>query len=190
MKYFRRIRSAIDPAPFLNEIAAIDGAWDQSTGRQAKIKVQRGSARHTAAWFAQISHCRTQAQRRPESRWTTGSVSYPIACQFLRDVAQTEKSLLSRAKIVCLPAGRRVYPHIDRGEYYAVRNRYHFVLKSSRGSWLKSGDEEIRMREGELWWFDNKEVHEAYNDGDQDRIHMIFDLLPRADAERVFGDAA
>ena len=35
------------------------------------------------------------------------------------------------------------------------------------------------MGEGELWWFDNKQEHEAINDGDEDRIHMIFDLLPR-----------
>ena len=43
---------------------------------------------------------------------------------------------------------------------------------------MKAGDEEIRMREGELWWFDNDQMHEAVNDGDEDRIHIIFDLLP------------
>ena len=46
------------------------------------------------------------------------------------------------------------------------------------------------MKEGELWWFDNDRMHEAFNDGDQDRIHMIFDLLPRDRAEEVFGKAA
>ena len=35
------------------------------------------------------------------------------------------------------------------------------------------------MREGELWWFDNKQVHEAFNDAQAERIHLIFDLLPR-----------
>ena len=39
MKYFRRIKSGIDPKPFLDEIAAIDGAWDSATGRQDKIEV-------------------------------------------------------------------------------------------------------------------------------------------------------
>lgn len=34
------------------------------------------------------------------------------------------------------------------------------------------------MREGELWWFDNKAVHEARNDSASDRIHLIFDLIP------------
>ncbi len=190
MKYFRCIRSAIDPTPFLDEIAVIKGAWDQSTGRQQKIKVQREARAIPLRGLRKSAIGERKRRDVHESRWTSGSVSYPNACQFLRQVAQTEKSLLSRAKIVCLPAGRRVYPHIDRGEYYAVRNRYHLVLKSSHGSWLKAGDEEIRMNEGELWWFDNKQVHEAYNDGAQDRIHLIFDLLPQADAKRVFGDAA
>jgi len=33
------------------------------------------------------------------------------------------------------------------------------------------------MREGELWWFDNKALHEAMNLGSEDRIHLIFDVL-------------
>jgi hypothetical protein len=41
MQYFRRIGSGIDPEPFLDEIAAVDSAWDSATGRQQKIKVQR-----------------------------------------------------------------------------------------------------------------------------------------------------
>ena len=51
----------------------------------------------------------------------------------------------------------------------------------------KIAGEDARMREGELWWFDNKQEHEAFNDGEADRIHFIFDLLPRARAAEVFG---
>lgn len=190
MQYFRRIKAAIDTQPFLDEIAAVQGAWDLSTGRQDKIKVQREARAIPLRGLRKSAIAGRKRRDVHESRWTSGSANFPLACQFLRDVAKIENSLLSRGKIVCLPAGRRVYPHIDRGEYYAVRNRYHLVLKSASGSWLKSGDEEIRMQEGDLWWFDNKQVHEAFNDGDQDRIHMIFDLLPRATAESGIGTAA
>jgi len=54
------------------------------------------------------------------------------------------------------------------------------VLQSEAGSLLASGDERIRMKEGELWWFNNKEPHEAFNHSAQPRIHMIFDVLPLA----------
>ena len=41
MKYFNCLKTDVDPKPFLEEISGIDGASDQSTGRQDKIKVQR-----------------------------------------------------------------------------------------------------------------------------------------------------
>lgn len=178
LNHFRLVRRDIDPSPFLDEIAAQPDAWAAATGRQDKIAVQR------EALAIPLRGLRASAlDGRPrrdvhESRWTSGSVRYPLACRFIDDISAAEHSLPGRAKIVCLPAGRRVYPHVDRGAYYRARNRYHLVLRSAAGSWLKAGDEDVRMREGELWWFDNDQVHEAHNDGDQDRIHLIFDLLP------------
>lgn len=189
MRYFHRMTSAIDPKPFLGEIVSLDDAWALSTGRQQKIKVQREALGIPLRGLRKSAINGRQRRDVHESRWTTASKNFPLACRFLSDFAEAQGSLLGRAKIVCLPAGRRVYPHVDRGDYYRVRHRYHFILRSSRGSWLKAGDEEIRMREGELWWFDNKQSHEAFNDGDQDRIHIIFDLLPRHRAEDVFRGA-
>lgn len=190
MQYFNRIKTGIDPQPFLDEIASVEDAWEGSTGRQDKIAVQREALAIPLRGLRKSAIGDRKRRDVHESRWTTGSKLYPLARRFLKDFAEERNALLSRAKIVCLPAGRRVYPHIDRGEYYEVRDRYHLVLRSAKGSWLKSADEEVRMREGELWWFDNHKIHEAFNDGDEDRIHMIFDLLPRERAVDVFGPDA
>lgn len=190
MRYFEQIKTFVDPAPFLEEIATVDGAWDLTTGRQKKIAVQREALSIPMRGLKKSAINGRKRRDVHESRWTTGSKKFPLSRKFLIDFADERESLLSRAKIVSLPAGKRVYPHIDRGDYYRVRDRYHFVLKSTAGSWLKAGDEEIRMRAGEVWRFDNKQVHEAFNDGDEDRIHMIFDLLPRKAAASVLGEAA
>jgi hypothetical protein len=77
------------------------------------------------------------------------------------------------------PKGR-VYRHIDEGEYYRIRDRYHLVLHSAAGSLLGAGDEWVRMQPGECWWFNNKAPHEAYNEADDWRIHLIFDILPHS----------
>lgn len=190
MNHFRLVKSNIDPKPYLDEIASVRGAFEQVTGRQDKIAVQREALAVPLRGVRKSAIGDRQPRDVHESRWTTGSAHYPLARAFLEDVALAEDSILGRAKIVCLPAGKRVYPHIDRGAYYRVRNRYHFVLKSTKGSWLKAADEEIRMHEGELWWFDNDQMHEAYNDGHKDRIHMIFDMLPSHRAAEVFGAVA
>lgn len=179
MQYFRKIHDDIAVEPFLEEIGAIDGVWFEQTQRQVSAPVQREALAIPLRGLKKSAQGDRPRRDVHASRWTTGSARLPGCRRFLEMFARSQNSLMSRAKIVCLPAGRRVYPHIDRGDYYRIRDRYHLVLKSATGSFLRAGDEDVRMREGELWWFDNKQVHEAFNDGDQDRIHMIFDLLPR-----------
>jgi len=178
MKYFKRILKDIPTEPLLREIASVNDAWAQATGRQDKIAVQREALAIPLRGLRKSQIYGRKRRDVHESRWTTSSVAFPLARAFITEIATRLDADLSRAKIVCLPGGNTVYPHIDRGEYYRLRGRYHMVLKSSAGSWMKAGDEDVRMREGELWWFDNDQVHEAHNDGDQDRIHLIFDLLP------------
>ena len=190
MKYFKCLKKNVDPKPFLDEIAHIEGAWAQSTGRQDKIEVQREALAIPLRGLRKSAIGDRKRRDVHESRWTSGSARFELARRFLEDFAHEQDGILGRAKIVCLPAGKRVYPHVDRGEYYRVRGRYHFVLRSADGSWLKANDEDVRMKEGEVWWFDNNQMHEAHNDGDQDRIHIIFDMLPSHRAEEVFGIAS
>lgn len=186
MQYFSRIRADVDPAPFLAEIAQNPRAWEAATGRQDKIAVQREALAIPLRGLRKSAIAGRKRRDVHETRWTSSAASYPLARGFLTEIAEALGSLPARAKIVRLPAGRRVYPHIDRGAYYRLTNRYHLVLKSADGSWLKAADEEIRMREGELWWFDNDQMHEALNDGAHDRIHLIFDLLPKERASEAF----
>lgn len=189
MKNFRLLQAHIDTVPLLAEIAANTAAFEAHCGRQEKVRVQREALAIPLRGLRASAIGERKRRDVHESRWTSGSQAYPLARAFLKTTARALDGELSRAKIVCLPPGHRVYPHIDRGEYYRLRGRYHLVLKSS-GSWMRAGDEEVRMRSGELWWFDNDQLHEARNDGDDDRIHLIFDLLPRDGAVLVTAGGA
>lgn len=42
-----------------------------------------------------------------------------------------------------------------------------------------SGNEEQIVNAGELWYFNNKEIHEVFNQSASPRIHIIFDILPK-----------
>jgi Aspartyl/Asparaginyl beta-hydroxylase len=185
VQYFRLLKQGQDPAPLLAELGSVDAIWAEQTGRQQAVPVQREAMAVPLRGLVRSAQGGRPRRDVHESRWTSGSNRLPRFQEFLKQVAAEQDGVLSRAKIVCSPAGRQVYPHTDHGEYYRVRNRYHFVLKSTHGSWIKAGDEEIRMQEGELWWFDNKAVHEAKNDSQEDLIHLIFDLLPRQSEAQV-----
>lgn len=178
MKYFKLMKRHVDVEPFLDEISQHPDPWNLSVGRQSKIKVQRESQ---SIPLRGLVKSKIQGRKRwdvHESRYTTTSRDFPLAVSFINSFAAECDAQLGRAKIVNLPGGGRVYPHVDRGEYYRIRDRYHLILSSENGSYLKSGDEAVTMRTGELWWFDNKAVHEAHNESGADRIHLIFDLRP------------
>ena len=184
MKYFRLIDDTVDVQSFLDEIGRLEAPWKLNEGRQNKIAVQREAETIPLRGLVKSAiHGRKRRHVHP-SRYTTASRLFPVARAFLEAFAAEQFAQVGRAKIVRLQPGHQVHPHRDRGEYYRLRDRYHLVLKSA-GSYLKSGDEEVWMQAGELWWFDNKQVHEARNDRGEERIHMIFDLLPSANEAEV-----
>lgn len=181
MEHFRLIRASVDLEPLRLELGCHSSAWDVQVGRQLTSPAQR----HTNAIpLRGLRRSSIRGRRRRdvhESRWTSLSAQFPATVAFIEAFAAEQRGAPGRARFARLPPGKTVLPHMDRGEYYRLRDRYHLVIRSENGSLLNAGGESVRMHEGELWWFDNKAVHDACNDSGSDRIHLIFDLLP-ADA--------
>ena len=86
--------------------------------------------------------------------------------------------------IVRLRPKRDVGPHWDCGYYYLCRDRYHLVLRSS-GSKMECSGLRANWSVGQAWWFNNNLWHSAANQGDDWRIHVIFDVLPFRNEELV-----
>lgn len=83
---------------------------------------------------------------------------------------------LGRCMINKIAPGGRIYPHADTPVHADYYSRFHIVLESNDQSMFRAGDEIVNMRQGEIWWFDNKQEHEVQNNGSNDRIHLIVDI--------------
>lgn len=81
---------------------------------------------------------------------------------------------ISRCGFLSLPVGGTVGTHIDKGDYYLTRDRYHLSIQGTYKYHV--GDEEIVISPGMLVWFDNKEPHGTENLGDETRITFVFDV--------------
>lgn len=176
MNYFRLVTKGLDVAPLLLEIDTQEDAWLANTGRQDKIKVQ--SETNTIFLRNAVRRSDLHINENQESEPTLMAARFPRAMHFMNHAATQLKCSLSRATIVRLKPRSEVGHHIDVGSYYLIRHRLHLVLRSRRGSLMYAGNEKVRMQEGELWWFDNKQHHAAVNESDEWRVHYIFDLLP------------
>ena len=179
MQHFTRIADSVDVRPFLAEVDAAPEMWLANTSRQRNVRCQR----HTQNIFL-------RAARKPlppgaknandvhESRVARAASKFPRTLAFCERIAEELESTLGRATLVALLPKSQVFPHVDAGAYYRIRDRLHLVLKSSEGSSLTAGDETVVMRPGELWAFNNKARHSAINPSREPRVHLIFDLLP------------
>ena len=174
----RLIEANVDIAPILDEIARNSDAWDVDASRQQNIKVQRETRNIFLRGALKPLPEGVVLNDRHPSQWTKMASRFPATVDWLKQIAPKLNGRLARATIVALQPGGRVYPHVDGGEYYRVRDRYHLVLSSPGGSLMLWDDAEVLYREGELWWFDNKASHAARNLSDQPRIHLIFDITP------------
>lgn len=160
------------------ELQENDSLWLVDEGRQNRISVQR----HTQSIFLRRALRPRLYQGSMNDVHASGPArmasQFPCAIDLLHRIANALEGDLGRALYVRLLPNCVVYPHVDEGSYYAVRNRYHLVIQSPEGSLLRCEEEEVRMQEGEIWWFDNKKMHSSKNLSSEMRTHLIFDLLP------------
>lgn len=103
MKYFDGIKHSIDVQPVLNEIASIPDAWKIATGRQDKIAVQREAGATPLRGLVTSKIGNRKRRDIHESRCTTASRQFLVACAFLQHFADEQYAELGRAKI---PASR------------------------------------------------------------------------------------
>ena len=181
MKHFKRIEIGIDTRPFIREIEANKECWNLDSGRQDNKPAQRETqairircAEETAVLDSAALQSRPIAYR---GLPTPMSKRFPVADAFIEQLAKRMHGSFGRAVITQLRPNGTIHPHIDDRLYWLVRDRYHLVIKSKTGSHFRAGDEEVRMQEGELWWFDPTVTHSAHNDSDEWRIHIIADIM-------------
>jgi len=177
-KNFALMKAGVDVGPMLEEIDGQPQLWDADTRRQTNIQVQRETSSIPLRGSVKpIPEGISQNNWHP-SRRTAYADCCPRICAWVEQFVKELGGDLSRISVVRLNPHGRVYPHIDEGDYYKVRDRYHLVLRSPGGSAMNSGGEEVVFRDGELWWFNNKAIHDAFNPSAEGRIHVIFDVLP------------
>lgn len=179
MRHFTRIAEGADIKPLLAELDAGSEMWLADTSRQRKVRCQRNTLNiFLRSPKKPLPPGAKNANDIHESRLARGAARFPRTLAFCESVANEWGAALGRATLVALLPGSRVYPHIDSGAYYRIRDRLHLVLKSPEGSPLAAEEETVVMREGELWVFNNKVRHAAHNPSEKPRVHLIFDLLP------------
>lgn len=91
-------------------------------------------------------------------------------------MAAVQGERLGRCIINKIKPGGRIYPHPDTAAHAEYYDRFHIVLQSGPGAIFICEDEQVNMQTGEVWWFNNRLMHEVVNNSADDRIHLVVDI--------------
>lgn len=185
MKHFQRLFTGIDVMPLLVAIKRRPDLWKEDTYLRDYPQGPFGDTETIMLRFPMKSvHQTEEALKEHLANFDQHeNVDYP-AYKLLTEARPLVMNLmayvggerLGRVMINKLRAGGRIFPHPDTEAHADYYSRFHFVLQSQPGVLFRTGDEAVHMHTGEVWWFNNKEVHEVINNSADDRIHMVVDI--------------
>lgn len=91
-------------------------------------------------------------------------------------MAYVQGERLGRVMINKIAPGGKIFPHADTPEHTNYYTRFHIVLQSASGCFIRAENEQLEMRGGDVFWFNNKLEHEVINNSNVDRISMVIDI--------------
>ncbi|CAG4900827.1 aspartyl/asparaginyl beta-hydroxylase domain-containing protein [Paraburkholderia saeva] len=182
MRNFLKIAEGVDVIPLLAELARSPQLWDQNTLRTTHPQTPHKQVSDIWLRFNDLSLYEKDGDAKHVID-EHESINYPAFSQLpaaraliFALMARVQGERLGRCLITRLAPGRKIDAHVDGGFHAAYYDRYHIALQSLPGSTFRAGDETVCMRPGEVWWFDNAQEHEVFNNSADDRIHLIMDI--------------
>lgn len=177
MQNFLKIAEGVDVGPLLAGVAMRPHLWNQNTLRTAHAGTAHAQADDIWLRFNEI---RGDGQSVVDD---LQCVNYPALAELpwarpliFGLMARMEGEQLGRCLITRLKPGACITPHEDQGAPATYYDRFHILLKNNPGSIFRAGDEQVQMRAGEVWWFDNTKEHEVINHSNDDRLTLIVDI--------------
>jgi hypothetical protein len=181
MRYFQRVHEGLDVAPMLADLAANPAVWDEFTERtRSPDGYMHGTSDVWLRYFSR-DKLRTAADYLGEGRCDFYPAWYLLPS--LHDVAYNLMGMcrgveLGTCLISRIPPGGEVKPHRDGACWTArfYQRKFYVILQANPLCLNVTEDEEVVMRAGEIWAFDNLHTHAVYNRGDTERINLIITL--------------
>ena len=163
----RIIKEGIDPKPFLDQMDSDHWNW---VSRQKNLGGKKNPYGFLPLVWAKVPPGIDPHEH--SGKEPTGLYDHYTEIHKFWKKYKIKKT--GRAAFFKLAPGRKVLEHIDRGDYYKHKDRYHLSLQGKYR--YRVGDEEMIVEPGTFFWFYNKVPHSAENVGDVDRITFVWDV--------------
>lgn len=83
-----------------------------------------------------------------------------------------------RAEVITMNPYSRIRTHKDRGDILFLGRRIHIPIKTNDKVIFKVNEDSLHMKASNMYEINNSKYHSVVNNSNEDRIHLIIDVLP------------
>ena len=103
---------------------------------------------------------------------------YELVTPIIKDLEERMCGKAARVLLIRLDANKNVTEHTDTGDYLNAVRRFHIPIITNDNVYYTVNNEKINMKTGECWEINNRKPHSVDNDSNEDRIHLLIDIMP------------
>jgi hypothetical protein len=150
--------------------------WTLNTSRQSMIDETH---KHTNTYFLRALDNKWEPNQELNSfPVTTNTKLLKEVDKIITDLEKYHQGRCGVAMIVKLFSDNNVLPHSDDSAYLSAVRRHHIPLKTNKEVVFFIDDETRHLAVGECWEINNNKVHSVTNNSQEDRVHIIIDIIP------------
>jgi hypothetical protein len=184
LKNFRQVLAGINVRPLLTQLEQNPNLWSTETEWTRK-DVPEPLRPYFVLYETENIVLRYNEPRLPEDRsWNRPALQALSAAKriILDLMSAIPGEHLGKIVITRMKSGETIKPHTDMlpPGWPVYWQRFQIPLQVESGVRFVCDEEELYMRPGTAWWFNNQIQHAVYNDSKTDRISMLADIKPWA----------
>jgi hypothetical protein len=103
---------------------------------------------------------------------------YKIVSPIINELESRMCGKSARVLLIKLGANKDVTGHVDSGDYLNTVRRFHIPIITNQDVFYTVNNEKINMQEGDCWEINNRKIHSVSNDSNEDRVHLLIDIMP------------
>lgn len=160
----------------VDHISQYQKEWLLNISRQLRYSMHK----YTATYFLVDHSLRWKIGDKfsPEIK-SDDKVLYELTKPILDDLEQKYNGKVAKVLFIKLRAGKEIDYHYDAGDYLEIVRRLHVALITNPGVIFKVDSEEIHIEKGQCYEVNNNKGHAVYNRGEEERIHILIDIMPQ-----------
>ena len=161
-----------------NVASGLDKEWNLYTSRQKEVYDDRVNPHlHTNTYIIQY-HPLDWIFGTPIQSATMDKDLMDLISPIIENLEDEIVGKSARVLLIKLGAGKDVALHVDGGDYLSSVRRFHIPIITNDNVFYTVNKETINMKAGECWEINNLKYHSVLNDSEEDRVHLLIDILP------------